>query len=149
MSRFRFGRTPVPSAPPPPKPYMNTLQLGTAWSLPIPSSPRLWLTGCEIIHRSRKWREPGSSLPTWRLSPTHRMRFSSGARDRSPRPLWMGWELVIMNLVCAPGGKAFWKERGYMFGEEFRRYVESDLMKREPHPDAKPMGAFPIGQSAT
>ena len=64
-------------------------------------------------------------------------------------PLWMGWELVIMNLVCAPGGKAFWKERGYMFGGEFRRYVESDLMKREPHPDAKPMGAFPIGQSAT
>ena len=57
-------------------------------------------------------------------------------------PLWMGWELVIMNLVCAPGGKAFWKERGYMFGDEFRRYVESDLMKREPHPDAKPMGAF-------
>jgi hypothetical protein len=64
-------------------------------------------------------------------------------------PLWMGWELVIMNLVCAPGGKAFWKDRGYMFGDEFRRYVEGDLMKREPHPDAKPMGAFPIGQSTT
>ena len=61
-------------------------------------------------------------------------------------PLWMGWELVIMNLVCAPGGKAFWKDRGYMFGEEFRRYVEDDLMKRTPHPDAKPMGAFPIGR---
>jgi len=29
-----------------------------------------------------------------------------------------------------------------MFGEEFRRYVENDLMKREPHPDAKPLGAF-------
>jgi hypothetical protein len=64
-------------------------------------------------------------------------------------PLWMAWEFVIMNLVCAPGGKAFWKERGYMFGDEFRRYVESDLMKRELHPDAKPMGAFSIGQSAT
>ena len=48
-------------------------------------------------------------------------------------PLWMGWELVIMNLVCAPGGKAFWKDRGYMFGEEFRRHVEDDLMKRTPH----------------
>jgi len=24
--------------------------------------------------------------------------------------------------------------------------VEDDLMKRTPHPDAKPMGAFPIGQ---
>ena len=50
-----------------------------------------------------------------------------------------------MNLVCAPGGKAFWNERAYMFGDEFRRYIETDLMKREPHPDAKPMGAFPIG----
>jgi hypothetical protein len=60
--------------------------------------------------------------------------------------LWLGWEFVIMNLVCAPGGKAFWKDRGYMFGEEFRHYVEDDLMKRTPHPDAKPTGAFPIGQ---
>jgi hypothetical protein len=63
-------------------------------------------------------------------------------------PLWMGWELVIMNLVCAPGGKTFWKDRGYMFGDEFRQYVENDLMKRPPHPDAKPMGAFNISQSA-
>ena len=60
--------------------------------------------------------------------------------------LWRGWELVIMNLVCAPGGTAFWKERAYMFGDEFRQYIESDLMKRQPHPDAKPMGAFAIGQ---
>ncbi|PYK24981.1 MAG: hypothetical protein DME59_11765 [Verrucomicrobia bacterium] len=22
-------------------------------------------------------------------------------------PLWLGWELVIMNLVCAPGGPYF------------------------------------------
>jgi hypothetical protein len=36
-----------------------------------------------------------------------------------------------------------------MFGDEFRRYIETDLMKREPHPDAKPMGAFSIGQTAT
>jgi hypothetical protein len=43
--------------------------------------------------------------------------------------LWLGWEFVIMNLVCAPGGKAFWKDRGYMFGEGFRRYVENDLRK--------------------
>jgi hypothetical protein len=51
-------------------------------------------------------------------------------------PLWMGWELLIMNLVSSPGGKEFWKERGYLFGEEFRRHVEDDLMKRTPHPDA-------------
>jgi hypothetical protein len=47
-----------------------------------------------------------------------------------------------MNFAGAPGGRAFWKERAYLFGEEFRRHVEDDLMKRTPHPDAKPMGAF-------
>jgi hypothetical protein len=31
-----------------------------------------------------------------------------------------------------------------MFGDEFRQCIESDLMKREPYPDAKPMGAFSI-----
>jgi hypothetical protein len=62
--------------------------------------------------------------------------------------LWLGWEQVIMNLVCAPGGKAFWKERSYLFGEEFRRYVEDDLMKRTPHPQAKPMGAFSIARQS-
>jgi len=61
-------------------------------------------------------------------------------------PLWLGWELVIMNLVCAPGGKALWQDRAYMFGDEFRRYIENDVITRQPHPDAKPMGVFPIGQ---
>src|ERR1700757_1856631 len=60
--------------------------------------------------------------------------------------LWLGWEQVMMNLFGAPGGKAFWKDRAYMFGEDFRRYVEDDLMKRQPHPDARPMGAFSIGE---
>jgi len=49
-------------------------------------------------------------------------------------------------LFGAPGGKVFWKERGYMFGEEFRRCVEDDLMKRETHSEAKPLGAFSIGK---
>src|SRR5260370_38464327 len=57
-------------------------------------------------------------------------------------PLWLGWGFVIMNLVCAPGGKAFLKDRAYMFGDEFPRYIERDLMIREPHPDARPIGAF-------
>jgi hypothetical protein len=61
-------------------------------------------------------------------------------------PLWMGWQQVIMNLVGAPGGKTFWRERAYMFGDEFRRYIEDDLIKREPHPDAKPMGVFSLGR---
>jgi len=62
--------------------------------------------------------------------------------------LWLGWESVMMNCVGAPGGKEFWKERNYLFGEDFRRYVEEDLMHRTPHPEARPLGAFRIGESA-
>jgi hypothetical protein len=61
-------------------------------------------------------------------------------------PLWLAWEQIIMNFTGAPGGQAFWKERAYLFGEEFRRHVEDDLMKRTLHPDAKPFGVFSIGK---
>jgi hypothetical protein len=54
----------------------------------------------------------------------------------------------MMNLFGAPGGKAFWKDRSYMFGDEFRRYIEDDLIKREPHPNAKPLGAFSLDRPA-
>ncbi len=60
--------------------------------------------------------------------------------------LWKGWELVMMNLVNAPGGEEFWQERGYCFGEDFQEHVENDIMKRKPHPRAKPMGAFSIAE---
>ena len=62
--------------------------------------------------------------------------------------LWMGWELLMMNLVNAPGGKEFWGERGYLFGDEFRDHVENDIMKRKPDARAKPMGAFSIGDES-
>jgi hypothetical protein len=62
--------------------------------------------------------------------------------------LWMGWELVMMNLVSAPGGKDFWNERSYLFGQEFRSHVENVIMNRKPHPNAKPMGAFSIEGSS-
>lgn len=67
-------------------------------------------------------------------------------REGSLAPdLWMGWELVMMNLLAAPGGKEFWGERGYLFGGDFRGHIDNDLIKRKPHICAKPMGAFSIG----
>lgn len=66
-------------------------------------------------------------------------------REGSLSPqLWSGWELVMMNLVIPAGGRAFWRERGYLFGEEFRSYVENAIVTREPHPSAKPLGAFSL-----
>ena len=59
--------------------------------------------------------------------------------------LWKGWELLLMNLVSAPGGKEFWAERGYIFGSDFRDHVENEVMTRAPDPRAKPFGAFDIG----
>jgi hypothetical protein len=70
------------------------------------------------------------------------IKWSEGSLSQD---LWSGWEFVIMNLLLAPGGKGFWKERGYLFGAAFREHVESDIMKRPAHPDAKPLGAFPLG----
>ena len=60
-------------------------------------------------------------------------------------PFWAGWELLTMNLLAAPGGKEFWKERGYVFGNEYRDYVEKVILTRKPHPEARPLGAFKIG----
>jgi hypothetical protein len=97
------------------------------------------------------------------LSETDRARFVSASmaillctqdafikwRERTLAPdLWTGWEFVTMNLVRAPGGQILWQERSYMFGADFRDHVENDLMKREPHPDAKPLGAFSIGSES-
>ena len=68
-------------------------------------------------------------------------------RKKSLSPwLWVGWELLIMNLLVSPGGKEFWKERGYVFGNEYRDYVEKVIMTKKPHPEARPLGAFKIGE---
>ena len=51
----------------------------------------------------------------------------------------------LRQIIGGLGGKALWKERAYLFGEEFRLYIENDLMVGPPHSDAKPLGAFTIG----
>lgn len=94
------------------------------------------------------------------LSETERARFVSASmtlllcaqdafikwREGSlSQDLWCGWELVMMNLVNSPGGRALWRERSYLFGSAFRDHFENDVMKRTPHPEAKPLGAFSIG----
>ena len=66
------------------------------------------------------------------------------AKALSP-PLWVSRELLTMNLLASPGGKEFWKERGYIFGNEYRGYVEKVILTRKPHPEARPFGAFKIG----
>ena len=33
-------------------------------------------------------------------------------------------------------------ERGYIFGNEYRDYVEKVIMTNKPHPEARPLGAF-------
>ncbi len=54
--------------------------------------------------------------------------------------LWRGWEYVSMQLFLSPGGKDFWDERDFMFADAFQTYVNDVIMKREPHPKAKPWG---------
>src|SRR5437773_5516343 len=123
---------------------MSTLPNGTTWSLPMMSFPESSPMDCATTHRSRSRKESASSRRSSHSFTYSQNAFLKWREGLLASPLWLGWEFVIMNLVCAPGGKVFWKDRAYMFGDEFRRYIENDVMKREPHPDAKPMGAFSI-----
>jgi hypothetical protein len=58
--------------------------------------------------------------------------------------LWVGWEALILNLVGTSGGKAFWRERAYVFGTEFRDPMQDVIMQKQPDPAARPLGAFDI-----
>ena len=48
--------------------------------------------------------------------------------------------------AIAVAGLGTGHDRGYMFGDEFRRCIEDDLIKREPRPGTKPLGAFSLDQ---
>ena len=50
-----------------------------------------------------------------------------------------------MNLLSSLGGKELWKKEGYIFGSEYQNYVETVMMTKKPHPEARPLGAFKIG----
>jgi len=62
--------------------------------------------------------------------------------------LWKGWEALMMNLVNTPGGAAFWRERSYLFGQDFQDQVKL-IMSREPDPRAKAFGVVPVTHRAT
>ena len=58
---------------------------------------------------------------------------------------------TVMRLGISPIGGSERENAQRNFASaraKLRRYVENDLMKREPHPDAKPLGAFSIGRRA-
>jgi len=58
--------------------------------------------------------------------------------------LWRSWEYILQQFVLSPGGKEFWDERGYLFGDRYSNYIENNLMLREPHPKAKSWGAVKL-----
>jgi len=57
---------------------------------------------------------------------------------------WRSWELVSQNLFAAPGGKAFWADRGYLFANAYQEYINEDVMKRPISREIKPFGAFVV-----
>jgi hypothetical protein len=62
--------------------------------------------------------------------------------------LWSCWEALLMNTVHTPGGIAFWRERSYVFAQDFRREVEA-MAAREPDPSARAFGVLPLIQKST
>jgi hypothetical protein len=62
--------------------------------------------------------------------------------------LWMCWEALLMNMVHTPGGVGFWRERSYVFAQDFREEVDA-MAAREPHADAKAFGILTLIRKST
>jgi hypothetical protein len=60
--------------------------------------------------------------------------------------LWTCWEFLLSNMIHTKGGVAVWRERSYVFAEEFRVEVEA-LAQREPHVNAKAFGVLPLSRT--
>ena len=57
--------------------------------------------------------------------------------------LWACWESLVSNMVHSNGGLALWRERSYVFAEDFRVEVEA-IAQLEPHINAKAFGVLPL-----
>jgi hypothetical protein len=119
-----------------------------SWYTTIATDPDLMKISIDGMrdYRSLSETEKGRFIATFMafLSFSQNAFYQWRAGSLSPQ-LWVGWELLIVLLVRSPGGEEFWKERGYIWGGEFRDYIESVIMKRPIHPEARPLGAFKIG----
>jgi len=67
-------------------------------------------------------------------------QWSSGALSSE---LWRGWETVLTNLMNQKAGQELWRERHYLFGDEFQVKVQQ-VMAAPTHPDANVFGTVPI-----
>jgi len=60
--------------------------------------------------------------------------------------LWACWEFLLSNMVHSNGGLALWRERSYVFAEDFRVEVEA-VAQRQPHINARAFGVLPLGRT--
>ncbi len=49
--------------------------------------------------------------------------------------LFDGWWQLLRNNFLSPGFRQHWKRRSLVLSSEFRRFVEEDVMSREPSPE--------------
>jgi hypothetical protein len=125
----------------------NTLRKFLQHAAVVVSDPPFSMLLNRVPSADRRWlgsHHPTTFMAFLSYSQDAYMKWREGSL---PAELRNGWELVIMNLVNALGGTDFWDDRGYLFGDEFRHHIESDIRKRKPHPRAKPGGAFSIGDT--
>ena len=46
-----------------------------------------------------------------------------------------GWWQVLRNNFLSPGFRLHWEKRKFVLAPEFREFVETEIMKRQPSPD--------------
>ncbi len=118
-----------------------------SWYASVQSDPELFEISIRAMqdYSSVSELEKGQFIAMFMAFSSHTQNAFYKWEEGSLSPeLWRGWEQVSMNFYGTPGGREFWKERGYMFGEAYRSYVQTEILQAKPNPKAKPWGAFEI-----
>ena len=70
------------------------------------------------------------------------LQILSGAYDARVQD---GWWQLMRNSFLSPGFQHHWEQRKFMLDPEFRKFVETDVMSRDPSPGFTPRAATDDG----
>jgi hypothetical protein len=96
------------------KPFMENAELGEIW--------RLGLESLDSLPPADQARFFHATYQFLKAFETIHFHFVHGVMDRQ---LWEGWQELLRHYVAAPGIAHYWKLRGDLFSDRFRRFVNA------------------------
>ena len=89
------------------------------------------LTEVEMARFTAPWQNAFFTWQNWFYQRTE------GALDDG---IWAGFSTLLGDVTQTPGLQKYWQQRRHYFSEEFRTFVETELLGREQSPGYKVLG---------